>query len=105
MVCRWDAVLEPVLALFLYFCATTFCGGQGLFFVRVTEFAQEMPNRLRVGSNASSIEQCGGRFGHGDVAVMTNNLSEEGAMGIKFTPPFRTALWRCARRPCAPLRA
>ncbi len=93
-------MLDPILALLPYL-GTMRSLATNVFFVRKPELAQEPPDGIGMGLNATCIEQSGCQFRHCDVAILTDNLNEKGALRLKFTFPLRSALRCCTRLACA----
>ena len=63
------------------------------FFVAIAVFAQEPPNGIRMGPNAGRIEESRGQLRHGDVAILTNDLDEKGAVriGLRYVHGLKRA--------------
>jgi len=90
---------EPAFALPPYLGPTSFGSNQRvrrendsldrflilLTFVRVTELAKELANRVRMRADTSRIVQGRGQFQHRDVAILCNDLEKESAMRIELS--------------------
>ena len=72
-----------------------------VFFVCMTDLAKESSDGIGMGAHTGCIKQGGGRFGHCDVAILTNDPGKEYPVRIELPLAFRAALWRGTRLTCA----
>ena len=77
---------------------------RGDFFERIPKLAKELADRVRLGAYAGRGLQGRRQLRHRDVAVLRDDLREEGAMWIKLSLALGTALGGCAGLPGSPDR-